>query len=75
MSNSSNRAYTKLQLSIKDIVYDDIPLSLHCTNCDTELDATTIIDKDTDASKWSSMADNIIAAVVEQLPDIIKEVA
>jgi len=72
-----NRAYGRLQSDIKNIIEEDIPLNLHCSYCEHDLEPETIIDRSAkvDAREWDMMADRVIKQVVDALPQVIEEVS
>ena len=70
------KAYDKLRKDIKDAVADEIPVNLVCPYCQRDFDFESVIDKDSKigANQWNIMAEQVVGAVIDSIPSIIKEV-
>ena len=63
----------QLKDTIKEIIYDGVPINNVCPYCGNGIDLCCLIDKDSkiDRGDWDKMADKIIVAVERGINDVL----
>ena len=61
----------QLRNTVKEIIYDGVPINNVCPYCGNGIDLCCLIDKDSkiDRGDWDKMADKIIVAVLNWTPE------
>ena len=63
----------QLRNTVKEIIYDGVPINNVCPYCGNGIDLCCLIDKDSkiDRGDWDKMADKIIVAVERRINDVL----
>lgn len=65
----------ELKQVVIDVVGDSVPVNTTCPHCEREIDVSCVIDTSAKCHKanWNDLAVNVIKAVVDAIPDLLKE--
>ena len=69
------RSIEKLREEITEAITEGVPLNTICPNCESDIDAECLINKDRSAyTEWKDLTNSIIKKVVNKLPEIMEEI-
>ena len=55
---------------IKDIIYEEIPISTTCPNCEQDIDEGVLMPIDEDEKGWDTLVMNVVRRVLEASADL-----